>query len=598
MSKKRIEFSEEYKWDLSGLFKNVSEFNKAFKELEDTLPEFEKFKGHIMDSNKSLLETLDFMVDYEKKLERVYAFAHLNNDSDTLDTDMQALYKRAHALLVKYYEVTSFMTPEILKSDYSLTQKYMEENSHLKKYSTYLKNIFRVKKYVLSEKEEKILSSFSQVMSHYEDAFEYLADSDMTFGSMKNENGEKEEINERSYRRMIECSNRAVRKKVFMTLMNRYGDFKNTFASLLSGEANKNNKLASIRGYESALASSLIPHDIPEEIYFNLLKAVKKNAGLQTKFWNLKKKILNVPTLHLYDVNASTTKESGKKYSPKDAEDLIMKALKPMGETYLKDLKKAFEEKWIDYPDNEGKRSGAYCTVCYVTHPYVLTNFNGTLSSVSTLAHELGHAMHYYYAITNQEYQDYGYSIFVAEVASQVNQILLSMYLIEHSDSKEEKIFLIDDLIRDFKSSVYRQTMFADFEYQIHKMDADGISLTHENMSELYYKLNKEYFGKGIVIDDVIKYEWARIPHLYYHFYVYQYATAYTAAIKIATNILAKKEGVLEGYLEFLKLGCTASPIDSLAIAGVDMTKDDALNDAFIYFEDLINKLEKLYKEV
>jgi len=286
------------------------------------------------------------------------------------------------------------------------------------------------------------------------------------------------------------------------------------------------------------------------------------------------------------------------KLNEEEAKEVILNALSPLGKTYIEDLTRAFEDRWIDYCPNEGKRNGAYCTAVYNVHPYVLTNFDGTLTSVSTLAHELGHAMHYHYAIANRTYQDYNYTIFVAEVASQVNQILLSKYLIENTRDIEEKKYLIDDLIQDFKSTIYRQTMFADFELSIHEKEAEGEVLTHEMMCELYYDLNRKYYGKNIVVDEEIKYEWERIPHFYTSFYVYQYATSYAASIKIAQDILNKREGAVENYLEFLKLGCTKNPIESLKVAGVDMSKPTPLIEAFAYFEDLVNELDKFYKEV
>ncbi len=314
-------------------------------------------------------------------------------------------------------------------------------------------------------------------------------------------------------------------------------------------------------------------------------------------FWKIKKKNLGVEELHLYDTFASGIKIPTKTYSENDAKQVILDSLNVLGENYIKDLTQAFDEGWIDYPPNDGKRNGAYCTACYNVHPYVLLSFDGTLNNVSTLAHELGHAMHYYYAIKNQSYQDYGYSIFVAEVASQVNQILLSKHLIEKSTSKEEKMYLIDDLISDFKSTIYRQTMFADFELQIHEKEQKGEVLTHELLSDLYYKLNQEYFGENITIDDEIRYEWERIPHFYMKFYVYQYATAYAAAIKIAMDILNQKENACEHYLEFLGLGCTKTPIESLKVAGVDMTREETLQEAFTYFEDLVRELKELSEE-
>ena len=535
--------------------------------------------------------------EVDKKIEQIYVYAHLQNDQDTTNVKYQVLYKKAYKLYESYRETTSFIVPEILKSTEEVVEKFLKEEKGLKSYERMLKDLFKMKPFILDESREQLISQFSGVMGVPDEVFSYLTDADLKFGTILNEKGEEEELTEKSYRKFIESPNREVRKNAFLKLFTTYGDFKNTYAALLASEVAKNNKIALIRGYKSTLHSSLFGNDIPESVYFNLIATVKKNIAPLSKFWKIKKKNLGVEELHLYDTFASGIKIPTKTYSENDAKQVILDSLNVLGENYIKDLTQAFDEGWIDYPPNDGKRNGAYCTACYNVHPYVLLSFDGTLNNVSTLAHELGHAMHYYYAIKNQSYQDYGYSIFVAEVASQVNQILLSKHLIEKSTSKEEKMYLIDDLISDFKSTIYRQTMFADFELQIHEKEQKGEVLTHELLSDLYYKLNQEYFGENITIDDEIRYEWERIPHFYMKFYVYQYATAYAAAIKIAMDILNQKENACEHYLEFLGLGCTKTPIESLKVAGVDMTREETLQEAFTYFEDLVRELKELSEE-
>ncbi len=597
MPKKRKDYSDEMKWNVKDLFAIEEDFENEFKALEQELPKYKKYQGHILENANNLYEVLTLDMDVSKRLERLYIYGHIQNDQDTTDTHYQTLYGRVAKLNEKYVSAVSFITPEILKQEYSLIEKYIEENPKLKEYERLLKEIFKLKEHTLGDKEEQILSDLSASFSTPDDVYSVLSDADLKFGFIKDENGKKEELTEKSYRKFIESPNRSVRKRAFQQLYKTYGDFKNTYASLLMSEVKNNNKIASVRGYESALNASLYRRDIPEEIYTNLITTVKKNIAPLSKFWKLKKQALHLNSFHIYDTFAPITKEVQKKYTIEDAKDLLLKSLSVLGPTYIEDLKKSFEEGWIDFPPNDGKRNGAYCTACYSVHPYVLLSFDGSLNNVSTLAHELGHAMHYYYACKNQKYQDYAYSIFVAEVASQVNQILLSKYLIANTTDKEMKKYLIDDLIQDFKATIYRQTMFAEFERTIHEKDQEGTVLTHEELSTLYYQLNKEYFGKNIVIDDVIRYEWARIPHFYMNFYVYQYATAYAAAIKIAMDILNQKENAVTNYLEFLKLGCTKTPIESLKVAGVDMSKPQTLNEAFTYFDDLIQELTKLYQD-
>lgn len=596
MARARKDFKEDLKWNVKDLYHSLDDYEKDYHYIQEHLKDYAKYQGHILDNEDILYEVLSFDYKMSEMLERVYVYAHINNDSDTTDVKYQAMFGKAYKLYEEYNEATSFLVPEILKGSWELIEEYINKNPKLKEYERVLKNIFRMKKYVLSDKEEKILSSLSTTFSTPDNVYSYLTDADMKFGTIKDQFGKKHELNERTYHEFIESSDRVMRKQAFTKLLSTYGEFKNAYASLLASEVNNNNKVAQIRGYNSAREASLYGNEIPVSIYDNLISTVKKNIAPLSKFWKIKKEALGVSKLHLYDTYTALTNMSTKKYTEKEAEELLYQALRVLGDGYIRDLKKAFDERWIDFCPNDGKRNGAYCTACYSVHPYVLLSYNGTLENVSTLAHELGHAMHYYYAIKNQSYQDYGYSIFVAEVASQVNQILLSKYLLQHTDDIEEKKYLLDDLIRDFKATIYRQTMFADFEKTIHEADQNGEVLTHEYLCNTYYRLNKEYMGKNVVVDEVVKYEWERIPHFYMNFYVYQYATAYAAAIKIAMDILDGKEDARNNYLAFLKLGCTKNPIDSLKVAGVDMAKEETLDDAFMYFNGLVNELEELYQ--
>lgn len=596
MAKLRKDFKENLKWNVQDLYKTEEDYEKDYQFVKEHLKDYGKYQGHLLDNENILYEALSFDNHLSKILERIYVYAHINNDSDTTEVKYQAMYGKAYKLYEEYQEACSFLVPEILKGDRALIEEYVKKNSKLKEYERVLTDIFRLKEHVLSDKEEKILSSLSTTFSIPDQVYSYLTDADMKFGTIKNKDGKKVELNEKTYHEFIESNDRSERKQAFTKLLTTYGNFKNTYANLLASEVNNNNKIAQIRGYKSAREASLYQNEIPEEIYDFLIDTVKKNVAPLSKFWKIKSKALGFNKLHIYDTNTAMSRGITKKYSEKEAEELLYQALNGLGDNYINDLKQAFQERWIDFCPNDGKRNGAYCTACYSVHPYVLLSYNGTLENVSTLAHELGHAMHYYYAIQNQSYQDYGYSIFVAEVASQVNQILLSKYLISKTDNVEEKIYLIDDLIRDFKATIYRQTMFADFEKTIHEAQQKGEVLTHEYLCSTYYKLNQEYMGENIVIDELIQYEWERIPHFYMNFYVYQYATAYAAAIKIAMDIFNHKDGAKEKYLEFLKLGCTKTPVDSLKVAGVDMTQKETLNDAFAYFDDLVNELKELYK--
>lgn len=598
MANTRASYNKDLKWNVDDLYETEEAFFAQFKELEKRIEDYEKYRGHILDSAKNLYEFLVFDTENEKMLEQLYVYAHIQNDQDMTNTKFQEMESKTYKLYLKSAEKTSFVVPELLKSSLELILGYIDEEPGLLEYKRMLEELFKFKDHTLSEQEEQILSSVRGAFNTPDEVYSLLTDADMKFPKTLDEDGNMIELTEKNYPKLLRSKDRKVRSGAFKNLLETFGKFKNTYAALLSNNVQNDNRIAHLRKYESSLQASLYANDVPMEIYHNLLDTVKKNVDPLSKFWKLKRRSLGVDELHIYDTYAPLVESIDKKYTEEEAKEVILNALSPLGKTYIEDLTRAFEDRWIDYCPNEGKRNGAYCTAVYNVHPYVLTNFDGTLTSVSTLAHELGHAMHYHYAIANRTYQDYNYTIFVAEVASQVNQILLSKYLIENTRDIEEKKYLIDDLIQDFKSTIYRQTMFADFELSIHEKEAEGEVLTHEMMCELYYDLNRKYYGKNIVVDEAIKYEWERIPHFYTSFYVYQYATSYAASIKIAQDILNKREGAVENYLEFLKLGCTKNPIESLKVAGVDMSKPTPLIEAFAYFEDLVNELDKFYKEV
>ncbi len=595
--KKRKDYNEELKWNVKDLYKDEEAFSKSYQKVLIDIEKYAKYQGHILDNADTLYELLTFDSELSKQIEQLFIYGHIQNDQDTTDPKYQTIYGQIISLYDKYRSKTAFIVPEILKKSYQVIENYIKENPKLQPFSRQLKELFKYKKYTLSDKEEKIISNLSMSLSTPDDVFSALTDADLKFGKIAINKDEKIELTEKTYRNLAQNSNRNIRKMAFKKLYKTYSNYKNTYAMLLASQVKNNNKVAQIKGYDSALQASLYHNDIPIEVYTNLIFVVKKNISYLSKYWQIKKDALKVDKLHLYDTYAPIVKSVDKKYSLQEAQDVIMRSLNVLGEDYLNNLKKAFTERWIDFCPNDGKRNGAYCTACYNVHPYVLLSYDHTLENVSTLIHELGHALHYYYAIKNNSYEDYNYSIFVAEVASQVNQILLSKYLINNTKDKDFQKYLIDDLISDFKATIYRQTMFADFEKRIYDYDAEGKVLTYEVLNNIYYELNKTYFGKNIVVDKDIQYEWSRIPHFYSPFYVYQYATAYAAAIKIAMDILAKKENIVKNYLHFLSLGCTVDPINSKKVVGVDMLNPQIYDDAFKYFNDLIIELEKLYKE-
>lgn len=594
--KTRVEIDKKYKIDLKDLFKNDEEFLKEIDHLNKKIVEFEKFQGHLLDDDKTLLEFLKLDDEISAKLEVCYVYAHLNNDFDLGEKRSNEFFGKAVKLYNKYSTNISYVIPELLQNDYKIIEKFINENKDLKQYERMLKNIFKEKSHFLSKEEERVLSVINDSFRTPENAYSKLLDADLTFESIKDEKGKKVELTSSNWAKYLESKNRNVRKNTFKKFYKSYINIRNTTTELLASEVKNNNNIAKLRKYDSALSASLESNDVNPQIYNSLINHIHNNLKKTYKYWDLRKKILGVSNLHIYDTYVPMVDANEKEYSFEEAKELVLNALSILGDDYTKVLNKAFDNNWIDVFPTKNKRSGGYCTAVYNSHPYVFLNFDNRYGEVSTVAHELGHAMHSYYSIKNNNYVDYSYSIFVAEVASQVNEIILSDYMIKNSKDKQEKLFILDELLKKFKASVIRQAMFAEFEKEIHEKEQNGVVLTSEYLNDLYYKLNKLYFGPSVEIDKEIAFEWERIPHFFYNFYVYQYSTGYIAALKIAKDIINKKENALENYLKFLSLGCTMDPVSELKVAGVDLTKDEVYNEAFEEFEKEIEEFEKIYK--
>ena len=594
--KTRVEIDKKYKIDLKDLFKNDEEFLKEVDHLNKKIEEFEKFQGHLLDDDKTLLEFLKLDDEISAKLEVCYVYAHLNNDFDLGEKRSNEFFGKAVKLYNKYSTNISYVIPELLQNDYKIIEKFINENKDLKQYERMLKNIFKEKSHFLSKEEERVLSVINDSFRTPENAYSKLLDADLTFESIKDEKGKKVELTSSNWAKYLESKNRNVRKNTFKKFYKSYINIRNTTTELLASEVKNNNNIAKLRKYDSALSASLESNDVNPQIYNSLINHIHNNLKKTYKYWDLRKKILGVSNLHIYDTYVPMVDANEKEYSFEEAKELVLNALSILGDDYTKVLNEAFDNNWIDVFPTKNKRSGGYCTAVYNSHPYVFLNFDNRYGEVSTVAHELGHAMHYYYSIKNNNYVDYSYSIFVAEVASQVNEIILSDYMIKNSKDKQEKLFILDELLKRFKASVIRQAMFAEFEKEIHEQEQNGVVLTSEYLNDLYYKLNKLYFGPSVEIDKEIAFEWERIPHFFYNFYVYQYSTGYIAALKIAKDIINKKENALENYLKFLSLGCTMDPVSELKVAGVDLTKDEVYNEAFEEFEKEIEEFEKIYK--
>lgn len=594
--KTRSEIEEKYKWDLTTIYETIEKYEQDIKIVKEEIEHVKKYKGKITLSAQNLYTYLTESDNLERKIYKLYYYAHLKHDEDTTNAKNQELLGNISNIMQKYGEVTSFVTPELLKIDYEKIKEYYKEEPKLLQYEFNLECIYRYKEHTLDEKSEKLLSTISKMFENPEETYEALTDSDMTFGNIIVD-GKEVELTESNYSRYIKDKNVDVRKQAFTRLFETYNNYKNTITKTFKGNIEALTSEAKIRNYKSSIEASLFKDNVDISVYDNLCDTVSSNMDKILKYYKLKKKVLNIEEFHIYDIYLDMIPEFDKDYSFSEAKELVIKALSILGEDYIENLNKAFDERWIDIYNNKGKRGGAYSSGFYDTNPFVLLNYEGKYHDVSTLAHELGHSMHTYYSCKNNSYNNSDYKIFVAEVASTVNELLLAKYMLKTSKDKEEKLYILNQLLELYKSTIYRQTMFAEFEKEMHQLIEKEEVLTYENISEKYYKLNKKYFKDEVILDDLIKYEWERIPHFYYNFYVYKYAIGLSCASKIVDDILSNKPNAVENYKKFLKSGGSDYPINELKLAGVDVTKSEVVESALNMFDEIIDEFEKLYME-
>jgi len=593
--KLRCEIEDKYKWDLTKIYKDEKEWQKDFDDVKEKILKVLEYKDSFLSNGKKLYEYLKYDEEVSRKLEKIYYYAHLNYDADTLDEKYKVMTNKVSDLFTKYNELSSFVVPEILKLDEEKLNTFYKEEEKLEDYRFSIENIYRFKNHTLDEEKEKMLSNLSKCLSNPEETYEALTDSDFEYDYITDEKGNKVKFNESNYSLFIKSKDRSVRKRAFEMLHNKYKKYIRTITSTYKGEVETNVVLAKIRNYDSAISASLYSDNVPVDIYNNLIKVVNDNMNVLYDYYDLKKEILSLDRLHMYDTYVEIINKTDKKYSFDEAKKIVIDALSVLGDKYVKNLKKAFDEKWIDIYHSKGKRSGAYSSGNFDVNPYVLLNFEGTLNDVSTLAHELGHSMHTYLSCKNNPYQYSSYEIFVAEVASTVNELLLANYMLKNSKNKEEKLAVINHILDLYKATLYRQTMFAEFEKETHKLREKGEVLTSDLLSNTYYNLVKKYFGPNVLCDDLIKYEWARIPHFYYNFYVYKYATGISAASYIVDGILNNKEGTLENYMKFLKSGGSMYPLDELKIASVNLNSESVILSAIKTFEKYLKEFKDIY---
>ena len=565
-------------------------------EKQKTREEIKKVVNYhnLLDSASNLLNYIEYSEKTERLLYKLYFYAHLNSDSDTTNTNYQKMQKLISDLMNEYSELGSYITPLFMKNDYSLIEKYYIEEPKLKEHEFNFKDMYRYQEHTLNEEQEKMLSILSNSFSNPSHTYEALTDSDMEYGIIEDELGNKIQMTDSNYSKYISSKNRKVRKSAFDLMYDTYASFKNTITSTYNGDIDTNIALAKIKNYNSAREAALFGDNVTTDIYDNLIDTVSDNLDVLYKYYDLKKQVLKLEELHLYDIYADLIEVESDTYEFEEAKDLVIKSLSVLGDDYITNLKRAFKDKWIDIYNNKGKRGGAYSSGFYDTNPYVLLNYEKKLEDVSTLAHELGHSMHTYYSCENNDYQYSSYNIFVAEVASTVNELLLSKYMLKNSTSNKEKLYILNRLMELFKSTIFRQTMFAEFERDIYFKRENKEALTNDVLCDKYYELNKKYFGPDVIVDEKIKYEWERIPHFYYNFYVYKYATGLSAACYIVDGILNNKPNALENYLKFLKLGGSMYPVDELKIAGVDITSPEVIKSAINMFDQTIEEFKSL----
>ncbi|MEC3883453.1 oligoendopeptidase F [Halobacillus sp. HZG1] len=594
---KREEIPVEKTWDLEAMFATDEEWYKELEEAKKLLPELEKYQGKLGESAEQLYDLLSFQDKISHKIGLLYTYAHMRNDQDTTNAHYQEMNAKAENLYTKIASAMSFIVPEILALPEGKVKSFIESYEPLELYEHTLDEITRQRAHVLSEKEEKLLAGFSEIGANPSQTFGALNNADLTFPTIKNEKGEEVDLTHGRYINFLKSDDREVRKSAFDAMYDTFGSFKNTFASTLGGHVKKNNFNASVRKYDRARQAKLDSNNIPESVYDNLLEAVNERLPLLHRYAELRKEVLDLDEVHMYDLYTPLVKDAEMEVSYEEAQDLVIKGLEPLGEEYVNILKEGFENRWIDVEENKGKRSGAYSSGHYGTNPYILMNWQDNVNNLFTLAHELGHSLHSYYTHKNQPYRYGNYSIFVAEVASTCNEALLNDYMIKKTNSEKEKLYLLNNFLEGFRGTVFRQTMFAEFEHEIHMQAQNGEALTAEKLTEIYYDLNKKYFGDNIVIDEKIGLEWARIPHFYMGYYVYQYSTGYAAAQALAGQILEEGEPAVERYKNFLKAGSSDYPIEVLKQAGVDMTSKDPILSALDVFEEKLNEMEQLLRK-
>lgn len=593
----REEADARYKWAIEDLYKDDEDWKRDYELLKSRIPELTKFRGRLGESAEVLLSMQKLSDELNQLLEKVYVYANQRLHENTDNSTYQNLASQAQGLLVELSESLSFVEPELMELPDGIIETFLDENEELLVYRQYFENIIRQKKHVLPTEQEQLLAAMGEVAESPKDIFSMFNNADIRFPEITGEDGHPVQVTHGRYMSLMQSRNRQVRKDAFEAMYGVYGDWRNTLAAMYRANVKQEAFLAKAHKYTSDLEAALDGSHIPVKVYDQLIEAVHESMPLMYRYMKLRKKLLGVEELHMYDLYVPVIEQDHSEIPFEQAKKTVLEGLAPMGEEYLHLLREGFDHGWIDVYENQGKRTGAYSWGAYGTHPYVLLNYQGTLHDVFTLAHEMGHALHSWYSDEHQPYIYAGYRIFVAEVASTCNEALLIHYLMEQSKKagdQKKTMYLMNYFLEQFRTTLFRQTMFAEFEKITHGLQEQGETLTADRLCEIYYDLNKLYFGEEICVDQEIAMEWARIPHFYTPFYVYQYATGFSAAIALSKQILEQGAPAVEQYKKFLKGGSSMYPLELLKMAGVDMEQKAPVQDALAVFAQYLDEMERL----
>lgn len=594
--KERREVPKEFQWNLERIFKTDEEFQKEIEAVRKQIDEFAKLEGHTTENAEMFYRSITAGNEIERRLNKLYTYASMKSDEDVANTENQAKKEQ----VVNLYNYASskmyFQTPELLNTEKEVIESFYQAEPKLLEHKTNIEEVYRYKPHTLPKEEEKLLSNLSSAFGNDETTYGYLTDSDLDFGTIHDENGVEVPLTDTNFSIYIKSPKREVRKEAFERLYEVYKQFQNTITATFNGAIKQNVAMAHIKHYKTSFEAALFGDELDPKVYDTLVSSVRNHLDVLHDYYRLRKEVLNLKELHLYDVYTNLVPDTDTKYPFETASRLVLDALKPLGDAYINDLKQAFTEGWIDIYPNKNKRGGAYSSGSYDTMPYVLLNYQDKLDDVSTLAHELGHSMHSFYTRKNQPYQYGDYPIFVAEVASTVNELLLAKHMLKVSTNKNERLAILNQLLELFKGTIYRQVMFAEFEKYAYDLVEQDEVITPDKLCKKYYELNQDYFGSDVIVDKEIAYEWEKVPHFYYHFYVYKYATGISAACHIVEGILSGDEAKRDAYLKMLANGCRENPLNTLKIAGVDMTDKEVYESAIRMFADTIEEFRNELK--